>query len=55
MRQADALAEGVPLGVTFSYRALADDSDVSHATLHRSSYGGRLPEYKGKDQPYLTP
>ena len=42
-----ALAEGVPLGVPFSFRALADHSDVSHATLYRRSYGGRSFEQKG--------
>jgi hypothetical protein len=50
-----ALAEGVPAGVPFSFRALADHSDVSHSTLHRRSHGGRSFEQKGQDQQYLTP
>jgi hypothetical protein len=49
-----ALAEGVSPGVPFSFRALADYSDVSHATLHRRSHGGRPLEQKGQDQQYLT-
>jgi flagellar biosynthesis chaperone FliJ len=49
-----ALAEGVPLGVAFSFRALADYSRVSYATLHRRFYSGLSSEQKGNDQQYLT-
>ena len=44
-----ALAEGLPPGALFSFRALAGHSDVSHATLHRRSHGGRSFEQKGQD------
>jgi hypothetical protein len=50
-----ALAEGVPPGLPFSFRALADHSGVSHATLHRRSHGGPSSKQKGQDQQYLTP
>ncbi|KAI1513946.1 hypothetical protein KJE20_07079 [Pyrenophora tritici-repentis] len=50
-----ALAEGVPPGVPFSFRALADHRGGSHATLHRRSHGGRSLEQKAQDQQYLTP
>jgi hypothetical protein len=50
-----ALAEDVPPGVPFSFCALADHSDVSHATLHRRSHGGRSCEQESQDQQYLIP
>jgi hypothetical protein len=50
-----ALAEGVPPVVPFSFRALADHREVSHATVHRRSHGGRSLEQKAQDQQYLTP
>jgi hypothetical protein len=50
-----ALAEGLPPGIPFSFRALADHSGVPHATLHRRSHGGPSSEQKGEDQQYLTP
>jgi hypothetical protein len=49
------LAEGVPPGIPFSFRALADHSDVSYTILHRRSHSGRSLEQKGQDQQYLTP
>jgi hypothetical protein len=52
-RASRALTQGVPPGVPKSYRALADHSGVSHATLHRRAKGGRSIEEKAKDQQYL--
>lgn len=45
-----ALAKVVLLDVPFSFRALADYSDVFHAALHRRSPGGRSLEQKDQDQ-----
>lgn len=41
------LAEGVPLGVLLSFRALADYRDVSYYTAYHRA--------RGQDQQYLTP
>ncbi|KAF2678937.1 hypothetical protein K458DRAFT_461713 [Lentithecium fluviatile CBS 122367] len=49
-----ALAEGVPLGVPFSFCALADHSGVFHAILHRRFHGGPSSKQKGEDWQYLT-
>ncbi|KAF2174973.1 hypothetical protein K469DRAFT_647732, partial [Zopfia rhizophila CBS 207.26] len=49
------LAEGVPPGVPFSYRALADHGDVACSTLNHRRNGRRSIEQKAQDQQYLTP
>jgi hypothetical protein len=50
-----ALVEGVPPGVPFSFRALADHREVPHSTAHHRSQGRRSLEEKAQDQQYLTP
>jgi hypothetical protein len=54
-RASQILAQGVPPGVTRSYRALADHGKVSRSTLHRRAHGGRSIEEKGESQQYLNP
>jgi hypothetical protein len=48
------LAEGVPPGVPFSFRALADYKEVPHSTAYYRSQGRRSLEQKAQDQQYLT-
>ena len=49
------LAQGVPIGMPKSYRALADHSGVPHSTLHYRAQGRRSLEQKAESQQYLTP
>lgn len=49
-----ALAEGVPPGVPFSFRALADHREVPHSTAYHRSQGRQSLEQKAQDQQYLT-
>ncbi len=50
-----ALAQGVPIGVPQSYRALADHGGVPRSTLHYRSCGRPSIESKAQSQQYLTP
>jgi hypothetical protein len=43
------LAEGVPPGVPFSFRALADYKEVPHSTAYYRSQGRRSLEQKAQD------
>jgi hypothetical protein len=54
-RASQALAEGLPEGVSRSFRALADHSDVARTTLQHRARGRRSKEQKAKDQQYLYP
>jgi hypothetical protein len=54
-RASQVLAQGVPIGVPNSYRALADHSDVSRSTLHHRARGRCSREKKAQDQQYLRP
>jgi hypothetical protein len=45
-RASQALVQGVPPGITTSYRALADHSDMPRSTLHHRTRGHRLKEAK---------
>ena len=45
-RASQILAQGVPPGVPYSYRALADHGDISHSTLHHRARGRRSIEEK---------
>src|SRR5271155_2860503 len=54
-RASQVLAQGVPLGVPNSYRALADHGNVPRSTLHYRARGRRLIEEKAQSQQYLTP
>ena len=54
-RASQVLAQGVPLGVPTSYRALADHGKVPRATLHHRACGLRSMEEKAQSQQYLTP
>jgi hypothetical protein len=44
------LAEGVPPGVPFSFRALADHREVPHSTAYYRSQGRRSLEQMAQDQ-----
>lgn len=52
-RASQVLAQGVPLGVPNSYRALQDYRGVPHSTLHHRARGRRSLEEKAKSQQYL--
>jgi hypothetical protein len=54
-RASQALAEGLPEGVSRSFRALAGHSDVARTTLQHRARGRRSKEQKAKDQQYLHP
>ncbi|TAQ90358.1 hypothetical protein B7494_g1303 [Chlorociboria aeruginascens] len=54
-RASQVLAQGVPIGVPNSYRALADHSDVSRSTLYHRARGRRSIEEKAQGQQYLKP
>ena len=54
-RASQVLAQGVPVGMPQSYRALADHGGVPHSTLHHRAQGRRSLEQKAKTQQYLTP
>lgn len=54
-RASQVLAQGVPLGVPRSYRALADHRGVPRSTLHHRAHGRCSLEEKAKSQKYLTP
>ena len=49
------LAQGVPVGMPKSYRALADHSGVARSTLHHRAQGRRSFKQKAESQQYLTP
>jgi len=53
-RASQVLAQGVPVGVPKSYRALADHGGVPHSTLHHRARGRRSLEQKAESQQYLT-
>ena len=54
-RASQVLAQGVPVGMPKSYRALADHGGVPHSTLHHRARGRRSLEEKAKSQQYLYP
>jgi hypothetical protein len=54
-RASQVLAQGVPLGVPKSYRALADHGNVSCSTLHHRARGRPSIEAKAQGQQYLRP
>src|SRR5438045_3210271 len=54
-RASQVLAQGVPLGVPNSYRALADHGNVPRSTVHHRARGRRSIEEKAQSQQYLTP
>ena len=54
-RASQVLAQGVPVGMPKSYRALADRGGVPHSTLHHRAQGRRSLEQKAESQQYLTP
>lgn len=53
-RASQVLAQGVPVGMSKSYRALADHGGVPHSTLHHRARGRRSLEQKAESQQYLT-
>jgi hypothetical protein len=53
-RASQVLAQGIPPGVSKSYRALADHGKVPRATLHHRAHGRRSIEEKAQSQQYLT-
>jgi hypothetical protein len=53
-KASQVLAQGVPPGVSNSYRALADHSHVTRFTLHYRARGRHSIEEKAKSQQYLT-
>lgn len=53
-RASQVVDEGLPLGISKSYRALADQGDVPRTTLQHSARGRRSLEDKARSQRYLT-
>jgi len=54
-KASQVLAQGPPVGVPRSHRAIADHSGVPHSTLHHRAHGRRSIEEKAESQRYLTP
>ena len=54
-KASQVLAQGPPVGVPRSYRAIADHSGVPHSTLYHRAHGRRSIEEKAESQRYLTP
>jgi hypothetical protein len=54
-KASQVLAQGVPPGVSNSYRALADHSNIPRYTLYHRAHGRRSIEEKAQGQQYLTP
>jgi hypothetical protein len=53
-RASQVLAQGVPVDVPKSYRALANHGEVPHSTLHHRARERRSLEQKVESQQYLT-
>jgi hypothetical protein len=54
-KASQVLAQGPPIGVPRSYRAVADHSGVTRATLHHRACGRRSVEEKAGSPRYFTP
>jgi len=54
-KASQVLAQGPPVGVPRSYRAIADHSGVLRATLHHRACDRRSIEEKADSQRYLAP
>lgn len=54
-KASQVLAQGLPEGVSKSFRALADHSDVPRTTLQHRARGRRSMEEKAQSQQYLYP
>lgn len=54
-RASQVLAQGVPVTVPRSHRALADHGGVPRSTLHYRAHGRRSIEEKAQRQQYLSP
>ena len=53
-KASQALAQGVPTGMSSSYRAVADHSGVPYSTLYQRARGRQLIEAKAQGQQYLA-
>lgn len=54
-KASQVLAQGVPPGVSNSYRARADHGNIPRSTLYHRARGRRSIEEKAQGQQYLTP
>ena len=54
-KASQVLAQGVPVGMPKSYRALADHSGAARSTLHHRAQGRPSLKQKAEGQQYLTP